>query len=354
MTDILIPLLQKYALAGGRRAEAKRKNGIEDFIVFLASECDWANTIDWRGFGKAHVQLGHRLAALAHAGIPYTASERRDAAELATYYRGQLERQYDSLIVSMICGGERFRRDVAQEGALKPLIATFWEQTGKVDFNLPVPLRKQHGKEIISEVWALVKATGVSLSPSWKTTSDKLEKEWSREVKLTFHISDKGAPAVLGILKNGGFAMDMRLDDALLNSQRIVCRTDTHAVEWNGRRVKRLFAYLDFPDRRPEFESEIWTLMRRHRCGGFTKFVKPFKDVLTVNRFMIPVGDRLVDELEDIFTRHGVYGGDGPRRALDDPNRRGNQFVHLSLSNPQSPEPPRVGHPKPGKKPVDR
>lgn len=341
LTSDLTPLLQRYALAGGRRTEAVRKNGIEDFIVFLASECDWANTIDWRGFGKSHVVLGHRLAALANGGIAYTGPEREQAADLATYYRGQLERHFGSLVVSAISGSGRFRRDIMQEGALLPLMTTFWEQTGKVDFNLPIPQREDHAKKLISEIWAVIKDTHVSLSPAWKTTSDKLKKRWDSEVKLTFHISDKGAARTLDILRDAGFAMDMRLDDALRNSQRIVCRTDTLDVERDGKTVKRLYALLDFPNRRPDFEREIWGLLKRHRCSTFADFGQPMKDVFTVNRLTIPFGDRLVDELEDIFDRHGVYGADGPRRALDDPKRRGNQFLHLNENFKPMPNGPR-------------
>lgn len=308
--------------------------GIESFIRYLASQCDGAIMRDKRGFDHIDANEGHRLAAKLgpSSRLALSSSERDWALSRCRKYREQLSAHY----------GDESLRILEQEIFIFPAAPDrqdvfiqhirYNEASRSISFSLPSITNAKTRSTILTEMWALVKATGVTLAPSLSDVTVRLGKNWDRyRSSMTFLQAEPGARDLVDILLNLGYTKDERIDAALDCDATafIKVRPDTGA-DYDG---TRLVGYLYQIAPSDELLADIGELYEA--CGNDDVLVRDAVNLSKRHRYPVLrffIGDGIIDDLEDILMRHGVQNAESARIALGDPRR--SEFQHPRLKEP--------------------
>jgi hypothetical protein len=311
--------------------------GIESFIRFLASQCDGAIARDNRGFDQGDAPEGHRLAAKlgSAARLALTPTEREWAIERSKKYREQLTARYG----------------VAYQGVMEELKFVFPpapeeqdrfvqhlrynESSRSISFSLPSVADARTQSALMSEVWALVRASNVSLAPPLSDMAVKLRRNWDKNrAAMTFLQTERCARDLVAILEKIGYTKDERIDAALdCDATAFIRVRPETGPGYSGR---HLVGFLHHIARNDALQSEIVDLydrFGRHDVRALDAVNLSKKHRHPVQRFF--VGEGVIDDLEDILMRHGVQNYDAARAALEDPRRGRFQYPGLSQEHVQ-------------------
>lgn len=307
--------------------------GIESFIRFLASQCDGAIARDNRGFDQGDAPEGHRLSAKlgSSSRLALTASEREWAIERAKKYREQLSSRYGSEYQPVMDELKFFFPPAPGEQDALVQHIRYNEASRSISFSLPSLTDPKAQSAIMSEMWALVRATNVSLTPSLSDMAAKLRRNWEKNrAGMTFLQAERGARDLVEILEKLGYTKDERIDAALDCDATAYIRVRPETGPGYSGKYLVGFLYRIAPDEglRREVE-ELYEGFGRADMKAHDSVNLSKKHKYPVQRFF--VGDAVIDDLEDILMRHGVQNYDLARLALEDPRRRA--FQHPSLDH---------------------
>ncbi|MDW9481276.1 hypothetical protein GOB57_21765 [Sinorhizobium meliloti] len=312
--------------------------GVESFIRFLASQCDGAIARDNRGFDQGDAPEGHRLSAKlgSSSRLALTAAEREWAIERSKKYREQLSARYgpnyqavmDELKFIFPLAPE------AQEAFVQHI--RYNESSRSISFSLPSVTDPRTQSALMSEMWALVRATNVSLAPSLSDMGAKLRRNWDRNrAGLTFLQTDRGARDLVEILEGLGYTKDERIDAALDCDATAYIRVRPETGPGYSGKYLVGFLYRIAPNEALRHEvEELYDGFGRAELKAHDSVNLSKKRRYPVQRFF--VGDGVIDDLEDILMRHGVQNFDLARIALADPLRRAFQHPLLALEHSPS------------------
>lgn len=309
--------------------------GIESFVRFLASQCDGAIARDNRGFDQGDAPEGHRLAAKLgnSARMALTASEREWAIERSKKYREQLTARYGPAY-GVVMDELRFIFPPApDEQAEFVQHMRYSEASRTISFSLPSLKDPKAQSALMSEMWGLVRATNVSLTPSLSDMGQKLRRNWDKNrAGLTFLQAERGARELVKILEKLGYTKDERIDAALDCDATAYVRVRPETGPGYSGKFLVGFLYRIAPNEALRREvAELYEGFGRSDLKANDAVNLSKKHKYPVQRFF--VGDSVIDDLEDILMRHGVQNYDLPRMALEDPRRRAFQHPVLEHDN---------------------
>lgn len=305
--------------------------GIESFVRFLASQCDGAIARDNRGFDQGDAPEGHRLAAKIgnSARMALTPSEREWAIERSKKYREQLIARYGAAYRSVMDELKFIFPPAPEEQDAFVQHMRYNEASRAISFSLPSLTDAKTQAAIMSEMWALVRATNVSLTPSLSDMGAKLRRNWDKNrAGLTFLQAERGARDLVEILEKIGYTKDERIDAALDCDATAFIRVRPETGPGYSGKYLVGFLYRIAPNealrRQVEelYESFGRADLKAHDAVNLSK-----KHRYPVQRFF--VGDTVIDDLENILMRHGVQNYDSARMALEDPRKRAYQHPVL-------------------------
>lgn len=328
------PLLAAHASCHSfpPRVKTQEGYGVESFILFLASECDGAITRDDRGFSQADALEGHRLAAkLAPSSrLALTLAERDWAFDRCMKYRDQLVNRYNLDYAGVMLTSKFLFPPAPEEQAAFVQHIRYNEDARSISFSLPSVADGKLKEALTSEVWNLVRATNLSLTPSLSVMTKRVRRNWERNRDgFTFLQTEPGARDFVDILQKLGYTKDERIDAALNSDAKAYIRVRPETGPgYDGKHlVCSLYRIVPNEALRQEiidlFESFGRDDIKAHDAVNLSK-----KHKYPVQRFF--VGEAVIDDLEAIMMRHGVQNYGSARLALDDPKRR--TFQHPALN----------------------
>lgn len=312
--------------------------GIESFIRFLASQCDGAIARDNRGFDQGDAPEGHRLAAKLgnSARMALTASEREWAIERSKKYREQLTARYGAAYGVVMDELTFIFPPAPDDQAEFVQHMRYSEASRTISFSLPSLKDPKAQSALMSEMWGLVRATNVSLTPSLSEMGQKLRRNWDKNrTSLTFLQAERGARDLVEILEKLGYTKDERIDAALDCDATAYVRVRPETGPGYSGKYLVGFLYRIAPNEALRREvAELYDGFGRSDLKANDAVSLSKKHKYPVQRFF--VGDGIIDDLEDILVRHGVQNYDLPRMALEDPRRRA--FQHPVLEHDRTPK----------------
>jgi hypothetical protein len=320
-----------------QRIKSSEGYGIESFVRFLSSQCDGAFARDNRGFDQGDASEGHRLAAKLSSSsrLALTESERKWAIERSLKYREQLSSRYGSAYQATMDELKFIFPPAPEKQSEFVQHIRYNEASRSISFSIPSLSDAKMRSAVMSEMWALVRATNVSLTPSFSEMAAKLRRNWDRHrVGMTFLQAERGARDLVEILEKLGYTKDERIDTALDSDATAYVRVRPETGPSYSGKYLVGFLYRIAPNE--ALRREVGDLyegfgsaeLKAHDAVNLSK-----KHKYPVQRFL--VGDTVIDDLEDILMRHGVQNYDHARLALENPRRR--IFQHPSLKYNPSP-----------------
>jgi hypothetical protein len=309
--------------------------GIESFIRYLAAECDGAIARDNKGFDQGDAPEGHRLAAKlgSAARLSLTPSEREWAVARSKKYREQLIARYGAAYGAAMDELRFIFPPAPEEQDRFVQHVRFNEASRSISFSLPPAADARTRSSLMSEVWALVRATNVTLSPPLSEMMARLRRNWDRNrAGLTFLQTERGARDLIEILGHLGYTKDERIDAALDSNATAYIRVRPEMGSgYSGKHLVCFLYHIANNDALRNEVNELYNGLGHDDITAANAVNLSKKHRHLVQRFF--VGDAVIDHLEDIFLRHGVQNFDTARIALDDPKRRQYQHPYLDGNN---------------------
>jgi hypothetical protein len=337
----MFPHLANYASGQSKyptRVKARDGFGIESFVRFLANQCDGAVARDNRGFDQGDAPEGHRLAAKLSnsARMALTASEREWAIERSKKYREQLTARYGATYRTVMDELKFIFPAAPDDQADFVQHMRYSEASRTISFSLPSIKSPQAQSALMSEMWGLVRATNVSLTPSLSDMGAKLRRNWDKHrAGMTFLQAERGARDLVEILEKLGYTKDERIDAALDCDATAYIRVRPETGPGYSGKYLVGFLYMIAPNDALRREvAELYEGFGSSDLKASDALNLSKKHKYPVQRFF--VGENVIDDLEDILMRHGVQNYDLPRLALEDPRRRA--FQHPGLKHDHTPK----------------
>lgn len=337
----LFPYLAGYA--SGQRMFAPRVKshpgyGIESFLVFLASQCDGALARDGKGFDQGDASEGHRLAAkLSSASrLALTQSEMDWAAERCVKYRQQLSARYGEDYAEVMESRRFLFAAAPDRQSLFVQHIRYNEESRTVGLSLPSGIGPREQSVVMSEIWALVKATNVSTTVSLSDLSARLRRNWEgHRNDFAFLQNEDGGRDLVSALHHLGYTKDERVDPALDSGVSSYLRViSTPGPDYEGR---LLVGYLHCIAPSPSLVADLQYFFADN--ADVSAAVRQAVNLSKKNGYEVYrlfVGDSVIDGMEQIMEQHGVQNAASARLALEDPKRA--EYQHPSLAREKARE----------------
>jgi len=240
----------------------RRRDALEQALLYLAGRCDHAQKLDGQGFNAFDANFGHDLAAKVEAGEELTGPMRYAAAKLLVKYRGQLEKADINVPAPAKVKNEARPSDAKRTATLEgdTLVLRF----GKDDVALRRRVKELPGRHFDWDrtVWT------VPLTSQSNGSVSKLA-----SILLEFDATEEAVDAVVA------------LKDEDLNPHQI-------------KAVEQLF-YIEFPYN-PALVASVKKLPGRKWNPSMKKWTVPASSAADVGAFAAEHGFRLNAHAEDL------------------------------------------------------
>lgn len=339
VTDTSTPLLDDFFLRLRETVGAWRTKAsgpfVEDCVEFLASVCDGAHDLDFQGYSVADANDGHRIDGKIKAGYALTQHDQSRCCDfLRVYHHTQLEPEFDQKFgkgtIDALRRNPQFRFKRALFDDPIPYFSLS-EQSGRLRLQVPQAGFGERGK-ILKEILTLAGQSGVSFRNS-KTFAkrgkgDELGIEWDKDATLALMIGDWGVAKFVEVLRQKGFAVDSRIEDALSSKHdALLTVSDVKVKNPKGNDFKILYAFVQARKPATGLRAAVEGFVKNYDVGW------PDWDSSSMTA-SFPVGSAMMDDLAVFCERHKVSGFRNARHVVSLPENYNLQ--RRSLRKPSS------------------
>jgi hypothetical protein len=291
----------------------KPKLYVEKCMLFLASVCDYATTRDDRGHGKSTVEKGHKVAAKLMGKYALSEDERKFSLSCVTLYQGQLRVKFHDE------GFDKFFQrpifittPLSDEKAYQPLVM-YKNHSAQCEILLPKLSKWPDQKAMKDDLFSIQAETRVHFLHG----SGKSHRWWDfnwKEPTLGFYLSDDGAPKLISLLRDRGFAIDKRIDRVMASPYKSMLWVDKWEYDTEKKKTG-LFAFVKSTDYQEDRPDKLKSLVDSFGVDGlFVRWDKRRR------AFAFPVHEAVIENVIEFCVENQVVINDDIRDLVSKPS----------------------------------
>lgn len=278
---------------------------IEKGIYDVAKNCDGPYAKDDIGFGNKHTVDGHRLASLIKANYGWTIKDQGVGLRVYKSYSRQLSDRYSPSHFEDALRRNVFSFEPMAEENYPSLWMGYSPDRRVVSLNLPfdIETKGQH-RSALTDLWGLVRATGVSLAPSMAAVSKRVQRGENSDVE--FHVGSPGTREFMIALFEMGYVADDRIARVASDPRSSYLRIFHKPTRTGDLLMARIEDFgknealkgdLRELFQGAEFQNKIFVEVSSEKIAG-----------RYATKLEFPFGPTVTSRLENILTHHNVGG----------------------------------------------